>query len=288
MGWQANSYVEKGTSKHPDSFSLLLLIQASPYFFGLLSSILLALVFSFVVITYCCARILANTLNIPVNVATTIYAKDTKMLGLKLFCVSPIGYQGGTISNYSLSAVFTAVFYSCLLLIGWVWAKWRIEGNDVFHLILLCVTLVGAVVYFIVMVGQIILWSFQNVIRQKVEVLDDGEEEIKFGAPILSLCFLGPCLFSVLAAIMGWQTNKYLEKGISKHPDSFLLLIRASPYCFGLVSLIVLAIVCFFVTITKCGGRIMINTLNIPVSVATTLNKSDIKMPGPSDPAQFV
>lgn len=204
-------------------------------------------------ITHCCARMPANTLNVPVYVATTLNAasSDVKML----FCISPVRYHQGSIFEYSM---LIAVFYLCLSLIGWVWTRWRIEGNGGFHLILLCVTtFVGAVICFTLLVGQIFLWLFRNAIQQKVQVFVDGEEEIKNGA---ASGFFGCLLFSFLAAIIGWAINNYLENGISKHHVSyFLLLIYASP---GLVGSIVSALLAFFIMITHIMVNILISTVN--------------------------
>lgn len=85
--------------------------------------------------------------------------------------------------------------------------------------------------YSVVMVGQMILLSFQNLIQQKIQekvkgLDDDDEKEIKIGAaPTWFLCFVGCCLFSFIAVILGCQTDNYVENVIRKHPDCFLLLI---------------------------------------------------------------
>ena len=112
------------------------------------------------------------------------------------------------------------------------------------------------------MIEAITVWLLPVILEKVLDV--DEEEDIKIEPPawfpsIPVAAAAACCLFSLLAGIICWKTNNYLEKAVSKHPnyhDDALVFIYAGPYCFGLVISIILAVIFFFVTIIGCASTV--------------------------------
>ncbi|XVF73385.1 hypothetical protein PTKIN_Ptkin12aG0197600 [Pterospermum kingtungense] len=176
--------------------------------------------------------------------SSSLHQDETKQkalnLKLKLFRLGLFSHQRITKLYCLWSISMYYVFCFGLYIIVSVWADWRSESNDVFHLIGLCVSLVATV------------------------AAEDGDEASTSEFLTIAAGFACCCLFSFLAAIMGWQTDNHLKKGNLEHQDSILPRIYAIPYCFGFVSSIALALVSFFVMLALFCASILGQALNTP------------------------